>query len=223
MRRDLGDLKEKIYNDLREKILNEEIKPGEWIVERKLTEIYRVSRTPIREVLRMLMEDGLLELNGKKGYTVRKLTLEDFVEIYTAREAIEGAAARLACRNRDPEMLQKLQQLKQKLELVDIESDPAKGVALGRQLHDLLIEYSNNKILKRFYEKLRLLTNMTRNITKRSIEIEKKSREEHVKIIEAILDGDEAKVEELMRNHLRRTLTSVIESYYSLIMKRAQT
>jgi DNA-binding GntR family transcriptional regulator len=64
---------------------------------------------------------------------------------------------------------------------------------------------------------------MTRNITKRSVEIEKKSREEHVKIIEAILDGDEAKVEELMRNHLRRTLASVIESYYSLIMKRAQT
>ncbi|HBT39346.1 MAG: Transcriptional regulator, GntR family [Thermotoga sp. 50_1627] len=222
MPKDVGDLKERIYLDLREKILKEEIKPGEWIVERKLTELYRVSRTPIREVLRMLMEDGLIELNGKKGYTVRKLTLEDFVEIYTAREAIEGAAARLACRNRDPEMLQKLQKLKQELEGVDIDSDPAKGVALGRQLHDLLIEYSGNKILKKFYEKLRLITDMTRNITKRSVEIEKKSRDEHVKIIEAILEGNEAGAEERMRNHLRRTLTSVIESYYSLIMKRAQ-
>uniref|UniRef100_A0A832I670 GntR family transcriptional regulator n=1 Tax=Pseudothermotoga hypogea TaxID=57487 RepID=A0A832I670_9THEM len=223
MRKDLGDVKEKIYLDLREKILKEEIKPGEWIVERKLTELYKVSRTPIREVLRMLMEDGLIELNGKKGYTVRKLTLEDFVEIYTAREAIEGAAASLACRNRDPEMLQKLQKLKQELEGVDIDSDPAKGVALGRQLHDLLIEYSGNKILKKFYEKLRLITDMTRNITKRSVEIEKKSRDEHVKIIEAILDGNEAAAEELMRKHLRRTLTSVIETYYSSIMKRAQT
>jgi len=223
MRKDLGDVKEKIYLDLREKILKEEIKPGEWIVERKLTELYKVSRTPIREVLRMLMEDGLIELNGKKGYTVRKLTLEDFVEIYTAREAIEGAAASLACRNRDPEMLQKLQKLKQELEGVDIDSDPAKGVALGRQLHDLLIEYSGKKILKKFYEKLRLITDMTRNITKRSVEIEKKSRDEHVKIIEAILDGNEAAAEELMRKHLRRTLTSVIETYYSSIMKRAQT
>lgn len=220
MRRDLGDLKEKIYLDLREKILNEEIKPGDWIVERKLTEIYKVSRTPIREVLRMLMEDGLIELNGKKGYTVRKLSLEDFVEIYTAREAIEGAAARLACRRRDTELLEKLSGLKEKLKLVDIDKDPAQGVALGRQLHDLLIEYSGNKILKKFYEKLRLLTNMTRNITKRSAEIEKRSRDDHVRIIETILLGDEAKVEELMRKHLRETLRSVIDSYYSLIMKR---
>ncbi|MEN3008603.1 GntR family transcriptional regulator [Pseudothermotoga sp.] len=221
MRRDLGDLKEKIYLDLREKILNEEIKPGEWIVERKLTEIYKVSRTPIREVLRMLMEDGLIELNGKKGYTVKKLSLEDFVEIYTAREAIEGAAARLACRRREPELIEKLNKLKENLKLVDIDKDPAQGVALGRQLHDLLIEYSGNKILKKFYEKLRLLTNMTRNITKRSVEIEKRSRDDHVKIIEAILSGDEAKVEELMRKHLRETLKSVVDSYYSLIMKRA--
>lgn len=220
MRRDLGDLKEKIYLDLREKIINEEIKPGDWIVERKLTEIYRVSRTPIREVLRMLMEDGLIELNSKKGYTVRKLSLEDFVEIYTAREAIEGAAARLACRRRDAELLEKLSDLKEKLKLVDIDKDPAQGVALGRQLHDLLIEYSGNKILKKFYEKLRLLTNMTRNITKRSAEIEKRSRDDHVRIIETILLGDETKVEELMRKHLRETLKSVIDSYYSLIMKR---
>ncbi|KAF2957266.1 hypothetical protein AS159_09575 [Thermotoga sp. Ku-13t] len=222
MRRDLGDLKEKIYLDLREKILNEEIKPGEWIVERKLTEVYGVSRTPIREVLRMLMEDGLIELNGKKGYTVRKLTLEDFVEIYTAREAIEGAAARLACRNRNEELIQKLQKLKQELELVDIDSDPAEGVALGRQLHDLLIEYSGNRILKKFYEKLRLLTNMTRNITKRSVDIEKKSRDEHIQIIEAVLKGDETEAEDLLRKHLRRTLSSVIETYYSSIMKHAR-
>lgn len=219
MRRDLGDLKERIYLDLREKIINEEIKPGDWLVERKLTEIYKVSRTPIREVLHMLMEDGLIELNGKKGYTVRKLSLEDFVEIYTAREAIEGAAARLACRRRDAELLEKLSDLKEKLKLVDIDKDPAQGVALGRQLHDLLIEYSGNKILKKFYEKLRLLTNMTRNITKRSAEIEKRSRDDHVKIIETILFGDEAKAEELMRKHLRETLKSVIDSYYSLIMK----
>lgn len=220
MRRDLGDLKEKIYLDLREKIINEEIKPGDWIVERKLTEIYKVSRTPIREVLHMLMEDGLIELNGKKGYTVRKLSLEDFVEIYTAREAIEGAAAWLACRRRDAELLEKLRDLKEKLKLIDIDKDPAQGVALGRQLHDLLVEYSGNKILKKFYEKLRLLTNMTRNITKRSAEIEKRSRDDHVRIIETILLGDEAKVEELMRKHLRETLRSVIDSYYSLIMKR---
>lgn len=222
MRRDLGDLKEKIYLDLREKILSEEIKPGEWIVERKLTEVYGVSRTPIREVLRMLMEDGLIELNSKKGYTVRKLTLEDFVEIYTAREAIEGVAARLACRNRNEELIQKLQKLKQELELVDIDSDPARGVALGRQLHDLLIEYGGNRILKRFYEKLRLLTNMTRNITKRSVDIEKKSRDEHIQIIEAVLKGDETEAEDLLRKHLRRTLSSVIETYYSSIMKHAR-
>lgn len=223
MRRDLGDLKEKIYLDLRQRILNEEIKPGEWIVERKLTEMYKVSRTPIREVLRMLMEDGLIELNGKKGYTVRRLSLEDFVQIYTAREAIEGMATRLACQNQDPEMIKKLRDLKSKLESVNIDADPAEGVALGRQLHDLLVEYSGNKILKRFYEKLRLLTNMTRNITKRSVEIEKKSRDEHVKIIEAILEGNEKEAEELMKQHLRRTLASVIETYYSSMMKHVRT
>lgn len=210
--------KREIYLELRNKILSEEIKPGEWLVERKLTEQYNVSRTPIREVLQMLAADGLVEINNRRGCMVKKLTVDDFVEIYTAREAIESSAARLTCMKMNEEVAEKLRQLRDQLAKIDIESDPSSGVLLGRRLHDLIIESCGNKLLQSFYEKLVILANLTRNLTKRSVEIEKRSRDTHLQIIDALLERNPEKVEQLMKEHLRVTCQNTVEKHYSLFL-----
>ena len=87
-----------VYEDIRRQIVEEKLAPGQWLIERELCETYRMSRTPIREILWKLTADGFLEQEANRGFVVRRLGLEQIFEIFQAREAIEGMAARLACR-----------------------------------------------------------------------------------------------------------------------------
>ena len=96
-------IKEEIHQELKQRIIREEYSPGQWIIEREICEKYGLSRTPVREILRKLVSDGLLELQPAKGYLVRKLSWEEVVAIFQAREGVEGMAARLACRKSNRE------------------------------------------------------------------------------------------------------------------------
>ncbi len=214
--------KQAIYLDIRNKILNEYFKPGDWLSERDLAQHYGVSRTPVREVLRMLAEDGLIESANNRGYFVKRMTLEDVIHVYICREAIEPVASRLACERINPSFEEDLLRLQEKLTEVDIRKDPAEGVRLGRQLHDIIVDNCGNPILKRFYERLVLLSNMTRNITKRSVEIEEQSREAHLTIIEKLLKRKPEEVEDEMRKHIRSTYLLILEKKYSLFQKSNQ-
>jgi len=86
-----------VYEDIRRQIVEEKLVPGQWLVERELCKTYSMSRTPIREILWSLTADGFLEQEANRGFVVRRLGLEQIFEIFQAREAIEGMAARLAC------------------------------------------------------------------------------------------------------------------------------
>jgi DNA-binding GntR family transcriptional regulator len=92
--------KNELYKELKSKIFDEDISPGTWLVERELCDQYSLSRTPVREILRVLVSDGLITLEPTKGYSVRKLSFEEIVEIFHARESVEGMAARLSCFSR---------------------------------------------------------------------------------------------------------------------------
>ncbi|MCX7846302.1 MAG: GntR family transcriptional regulator [Dictyoglomaceae bacterium] len=207
--------KEEIYKNLKEKILKENLAPGEWIVEREICEEYGISRTIAREILRMLIFDGLVELQPNKGYIVRKLTLEEIVDIFQAREAIEGISAYLACLKGDEEFFNYIRELREKLEEIDIDKDVSEGVAIGRKLHDAIIKATKNSILIEFYEKLKNLAALTSNITKRSVNIENKSKEYHIEIMKALEDRNPDKSEYLMREHLRITLEGVLREFYN--------
>ena len=113
--------KEKVYNQLKEKILSNELSPGEWLVERNLCDEFEVSRTPVREVLRQLAVDGLVTMWPSKGYSVRKMSVENVIEVFQAREAIEGISANLACLNGDESFFTQIETIKSKIEKLDIE------------------------------------------------------------------------------------------------------
>ncbi len=80
--------KNKVYEDIRLQIVEEKLAPGQWLIERELCETYRMSRTPVREILWKLMADGFLEQEANRGFVVRRLGLEQIFEIFQAREAI---------------------------------------------------------------------------------------------------------------------------------------
>ena len=87
--------KETVYADIHEKIREGQLAPGDWFVERELCEQYGLSRTPMREVLWNLEKDGLLIQTPGRGFRIRNLNLQEIMEIFQAREAVEGMAAYL--------------------------------------------------------------------------------------------------------------------------------
>jgi DNA-binding GntR family transcriptional regulator len=206
--------KNSVYEDIRRQIAAEKLLPGQWLIERELCEAYRMSRTPIREILWKLTADGLLEQETNRGFVVRRLGLEQIFEIFQTREAIEGMAARLACRRGGEAFHSKLRDIKKKIARADIESDPALGIALGRELHRAIMDAAHNGIMADINEKLENLTVLTANITKRSPAIEKASADAHLNIINAMLQQDEEKGEHLMREHLRVTCRHVVDQFY---------
>lgn len=205
--------KENVYKELKLKIFNEEIPPGTWLIERELCEKYNLSRTPVREILRILVSDGLITLEPTKGYSVRKLGFEEIVEIFHAREGVEGMAARLSCLRGDQDFLSKIEKIKNQLERIDIDKDTYRGMETGHRLHNTIIKAAGNKILYGFYEKLNNLAALTRNLTVRSVEIERNSRNDHIAIAQAILEKDEEKCEHAMRKHIKTTCLLLTQSY----------
>jgi DNA-binding GntR family transcriptional regulator len=206
--------KTKVYEDIRRQIVEEKLAPGQWMIERELCETYSMSRTPIREILWKLTADGFLEQEANRGFIVRRLGLEQIFEIFQAREAIEGMAARLACRRGGEAFRATLREVKKKIAKANIESDPLLGIALGRELHKTIMDAAHNGIMADINEKLENLTVLTANITKRSPHIEKASADAHLNIINAMLQQDEEKGEQLMREHLRETCRHVVEQFY---------
>jgi DNA-binding GntR family transcriptional regulator len=206
--------KHTIYEDLRLQISQEKLVPGQWLIERVLCETYRMSRTPIREILWKLTVDGFLEQKANRGFVVRRLGLEQIFEIFQTREAIEGMAARLACLKGDEAFRSKLLEIKKKIAKANIETDPVAGIALGRELHKGIMDAAQNGIMTDFNKRLTDMTVLTANITKRSPTIEKASAEAHLNIINAVLEQDQEKAEQMMRQHLRETCQHIVEQFY---------
>lgn len=202
-----------IENDLRRRIIEEELAPGDFLVERDLSKEYNVSRTPVRESLRQLVSDGLVVLNRGRGYSVRKLTIEDLLEIFISREAIEGTLTNLAAANLDTKLRKDLIQMQHRIEEIDATTQSIKALNLGRQMHDYLANSSGNKTLLDFYHKLQNAAALTRNLSKNRAEVEVVSKEEHLRIIAAVLSGNRDAAERAMRIHLRSTCERIVASY----------
>ena len=101
-------LKSQVYEYLKESIIYGNIKPGDRLIEEKISEELQVSRSPIREAVRMLEKDGLLSVNKSGGVTVVEPTIEDYRNLYECRVEIESLAAYYAAERRSPEKLEEI-------------------------------------------------------------------------------------------------------------------
>ena len=212
-------MKNTIYKELKTKIMSGKLLPGSSLVEREISDEYSISRTPVREILWRLASDGLLEQEPSRGYIIRKISLEEIFNIFQSREGIEGMAARLACQKGDDKFFSNIKEIRERIREIDIEKNCQEGVFFGRRLHDLIINIANNTFLSEFYNKLRNLTALTRNITQKSVLIEKKSKESHLAIINALEERDEEKSEYRMREHLRTTCRLMADYFYPNLFK----
>jgi DNA-binding GntR family transcriptional regulator len=206
--------KEEVYQNLKRRLVSEKLRPGDWLVERELGDRYGLSRTPIREILRRLANEGLVEMLPGKGYMVKRLSAAEIAAIFQAREAIEGEAARLACASTEVGFWRELHDIRSELERTNATADPAAGVTLGWRLHQAIVQAAGNFLLEEFYHKLQNYAALTRNITRKSAEIEAASRTEHLEILRAMERRGGEEAERTMRAHLRNTSRRLLSSFF---------
>lgn len=200
-------IKDLVYEKLRAAIIDQTFEAGEPLREAALTERFGVSKTPIREALVRLEQDGLVEIAPYRGARAKRYTKSDLHEIYAAREILEAECVRRAARSKDPEVVRGLRDniAASRAALADGDLDAAAD-ALD-QFDDLLFAGLQNSLLEDIQQRLAAHLRRVGQVG-RSAERFSESIDQHALIVDAIEAGSASKADSLLRAHLRSVLDS---------------
>lgn len=207
----LISIRERVYLHIKDLILDGEFKAGDRLVERELAERLSISRTPIREALFRLESQGFVKTVPRKGVIVADISEKEIIEVFTILSSLEVLAAKLAVQKLDSDMESKFTASIKKVEeyLNNPEEDASE---LHRELNHLL--YSSAKNVK-LYEMLSGLSDYIRAFAKighKNPGRAKKSMEEHLKIMEAIVNREMEMAEYLTKIHIENSKKAYIEA-----------
>jgi len=188
------------YARIKEEILLGVLPPGTPLVEMSLADRYMVSRTPVREALRRLAHDGLVE-RGDRSMRVRQPTAEEIFELYEVREVLETAAARAAAERHSEVDVIRLQELIDQMK--DIDLPVADRASFNRRFHSAMWKASHNSVLCQTLDRLYL--NAVQHLNTTLIENERweSSMVEHENMMDAVLHGDADTAGRLVGEHLQ--------------------
>lgn len=205
-----GTLSDKAYLSLKENILSLDLKPGEVLLEDRLSEMLGISRTPIREALKKLTYEGLITTSNGKGTYVTELTTDQFKNIYAIRDSLEVLSVRLACTYRSKEDIKALRKMvDEQIEIIrKPKLDDRYYLEVDRKIHMKIVKSSRNDILEKYliqinesYKRYLYFT----NFEKRAEGV----TEEHSRIIDAIEKSEPDTAEAIMRAHLKGVNESI--------------
>jgi DNA-binding GntR family transcriptional regulator len=193
------------------------IKPGQRLLEESLAKELGVSRTPVREALRRLEADGLVEYIPQRGTVVRQISDEEVSQIYDVRVLIEGHAAKLAAINAHTQDILALEMLCNSfVAVMDSEENQPEKVPilwdLNNKFHTSIVEISGNIILTRIKKIALQVPGIYRIYYWYDDKNKESSRQFHLRIINAIKDRDGTKAEELMQQHLIEAKALIVKS-----------
>ncbi len=203
-------LADQVFEKLENDIIHGVYPRGELLTELKLVEQLGVSRTPIREALRRLEQERLIEDTGK-GSMVMGITTEDLVDIMNIRERIEGLAAYYACVNMTEEGLKELQHIIDLQDFYFSKWDVEHLRQADDMLHDAICEMSKRTVLR---DTLVPLHRKTRRYRKSAMQDKNRavqSLQEHHVIVDAMIGGDPDKVKDAMDAHLAKAKKYMLE------------
>ncbi|WP_431305444.1 GntR family transcriptional regulator [Sediminicoccus sp. BL-A-41-H5] len=190
---------------LRAAILSGDLKPGERLVEERLSAELGMSRVPIREAIQQLIAEGLaVPAEGTRGAQVATMTEEFARDLIEVRAVLEGLTARLAARHCDARTRAEIEALLERGAALAAgpQRDAGQLAALNIAFHDLLALAGTNQALREVMRPLRERTELVfrRNSTERAV----RDWQEHAMILEAVSEGDEELAALLAARHVRR-------------------
>jgi DNA-binding GntR family transcriptional regulator len=192
------------YNSLKEAIVKGDLHPGQRLVESRLSAQMMISRIPVREAIKKLEQDGLVEKLQKGGFIVKNPSREEIEETFGIRAVLEGHAASLATQNMNHTILKRLEETLEWYRDALHQQDTAKMMRLNDQLDDIIFMAAANKRLHSLIGNFRDFISRYRRVLLTCLDYAAISLSDHEKIVAAMKKGDSEKVEQLMRRHLIR-------------------
>ena len=196
-------LNEKVYRTLMESITGGILKPGEELKEQHIAKQLSVSATPVREALKRLASDGLVELIPYRGAVVKELDYHEIREAYACREALEQLAVREAIPKLEQEKTEELYRI---LDEFEKESDPQKAAEISRQFDKAVYALAGNSVLIGFLETLKGVIERDRKYSSANKGRREEIIEEHRAIVDAMAAADVPAAELAVSRHIRNGL-----------------
>ena len=210
---DRRDLSDQVYQVLKRDILSGRVQPGERLSLEEFAQRFGVSITPVRDALRLLAADGLVELLSRRGAFVTRPSWEDIREVYHIREIIECAAVDAVIRKGDSaiEELQHLVEQMAETNVGESHSDYPAYIELDQRLHQYIVDCLENNKLSEMYAGLRGHTLVARVLYSASDQRASMTLGEHRDILDAFRrsDGDAARRE--ISRHLENARAEISE------------
>jgi DNA-binding GntR family transcriptional regulator len=191
-----------IYDKIKEAILSGQIPMGAKVLEGRLAAQLKVSRTPVREAMHVLEKEGLLEVFPRVGYQVRRITVDEALEIYELRAALEPLAARKVLSREDQTYTALLEQAISKSEDAGKKGDLNAFMTYDSAFDEIIIKASDIKILLPIWETLRNKLKLYRMGVQTSEATRLKAINGHRRILKCLREKDHASVEKAIREHL---------------------
>jgi DNA-binding GntR family transcriptional regulator len=197
-------LYEEVAELLRQRIFARELEPGSWIDELKLAEEYGISRTPLREALKVLAAEGLVTMKVRRGAYVTEVSEKDLADVYHLLSLLESDAAGVVAERATDAELVELQALHTSLEAAVGERD--RFFALNEQFHMRVLELARNRWREQMVADLRKVMKLNRHNSLLKTGRIEESLAEHRAIVSALVQRNAALAVQRMREHFQSGL-----------------
>lgn len=204
------------YNKIKAAIIKNELLPDTLLVERQLSNTLGISRTPIREALRRLSSEGLVDFIPDKGMFVSKIRFEDILEIFELREALEGMAVRLFVLRKNSDIVQQMEECLTLQELAYKEGNYSLNVEFDMKFHNFYLKGSKNLRLESFVNTVLDQNSRMAFYTVNDKERIETSLVQHKKVLDAIRQGNADQAEKLIKEHIINVKEYHINKYYAI-------
>ena len=201
-------LYEAVAESLRQRIFSRDLAPGSWIDELRIAQSYGISRTPLREALKVLAAEGLVTMKVRRGAYVTEVSEQDLIEVYHLLALLESDAAGTVAANASAEQLGELQDLHRQLEAAAQpgQVDRTRFLGINESFHMRLLAIANNRWSLQMVADLRKVMKLNRhNSLLKEGRIEE-SLAEHRAVMSALEQRDCAGAVSCMREHFRSGL-----------------
>ena len=206
------DVATKAFEFIKQRILTFQLSPGVKISDEEVAHALGTSRTPVREALNRLAEQGLVESRPNRGFTVKVFTRKEVGDHYILRESLESLAVELTMKSLDPDKMRSLQELVETYPSLMKSQDLVRFNDADERFHDLIALYSGNSAL---YEALKNLQGRIRIIRRydhiRSSSFQE-TFEEHNEILDYMVRAQVTKAKKAMSDHILNSMKVVMKT-----------
>jgi DNA-binding GntR family transcriptional regulator len=201
-------LYEEVAELLRQRIFSRELEPGSWIDELKIAEAYGISRTPLREALKVLAAEGLVTMKVRRGAYVTEVSDRDLADVYHLLSLLESDAAGKVATQATDEQLKELQALHAELELAanPATTDRGRFFELNERFHMRLLEIADNRWSNQMVTDLRKVMKLNRHNSLLKTGRVSESLQEHRDLMAGLTARDAALTRRCMQDHFRNGL-----------------